>query len=280
VILPLIVLVGGTFVVRLSLVITAVFFVLSSLPLFIGLKERAKPQRLPEGENYISLAFGRLWHTIKKANRLSEFIKFMVAFLIYNDGVIMALDFAAIIGAVLFGMDQQMLIVFVIIVQVTNVIGAYVFGLLAERIGCKQALVISLAMMMGVVFWMYFAGSMAQFFVIGAFAGFAMAGIQSVSRSLVGLISPHGQSAEFYGFFAIAGRTSSFVGPAVYGLIAAEAALWYQAQGQGAILAHQSGQRLGIASIGVFLAVGLVLLLLVNEVRARKAAELISQEAS
>jgi len=87
---------------------------------------------LPEGENYVSLAFGRLWSTVKKANRLSEFIKFMIAFLVYNDGVIMALNFAAIIGAVLFGMDQQMLIVFVIVVQVTNVIGAYAFGLLAE----------------------------------------------------------------------------------------------------------------------------------------------------
>ena len=276
-ILPLIIFFGDTFaddtfIVRLSLVITALFWALSAVPIFLWLTERAESRPLPPGENYLSVAFTQLRNTIQKAGRFKEFVKYMLAFLVYNDGVIMALDFAAIIGAVLFGMDQEMLIVFVIVVQITNVVGAYAFGLLVDRIGGKRSLVISILMMIGVVVWLRFNQTQTGFFIIGAVAGFAMAGVQSVSRTMVAMFSPPGQSAEFYGFFAVAGRTSSFIGPAVYGWIAAEAALWYQAQGQAVALAEQSGQRLAILSIGVFLLVGLALLWFVNEAKAREAA--------
>ncbi len=271
-ILPLIVLIGGTFIVRLSLVITAIFFALSALPLFFWLPERARRQPLPHDENYFSVAFKRLGKTIQMARRYREFIKFMVAFLIYNDAVIMALDFAAIIGAVLFGLEQQMLIVFVIIVQVTNVVGAFVFGQMVDRFGGKASLILSILLLIADVFWLYFNQTQIGFFLIGAVAGFAMAGVQSVSRTMVSMFAPKGQSAEFYGFFAVTGRTSSFIGPAVYGVVAAEAALWFQRHGQDVILAEQSGQRVAILTIVAFLVVGLVFLLRVNEARAKAAA--------
>ena len=277
-ILPLIMFLGDTFaddtfVVRLSLVITAVFWAISAVPIFLWLTERARPQPLPVGENYLSVAFKQLRDTIQKAGRFREFVKYLLAFLVYNDGVIMALDFAAIIGAVLFGMDQETLIKFVILVQVTNVAGAYAFGVLVDRIGGKRSLVLSILMMIGIVIWLYFNQTQTGFFIIGALAGVAMAGIQSVSRTVVAMFSPPGQSAEFYGFFAVTGRTSSFIGPAVYGWLAAEGALWYEAQGQTVTLAEQSGQRLAILSIAAFLLVGLVLLQFVDEAKARAAAE-------
>jgi UMF1 family MFS transporter len=271
-ILPLIVLVGGTFVVRLSLVITAIFFAVAAVPLFLWIRERAEPQVLPAGENYLSVALKRLGKTIRTASQFREFAKFMIAFLVYNDGIIMALDFAAIIGAVLFGMTQEQLIIFMIIVQVTNVAGAYVFGILVDRIGAKRSLVLSLLMMIGVVVWLYLNQTLTGYFFVGAVAGVAMAGAQSVSRTMVAIFAPPGQSAEFYGFFSVVGRTSSFIGPIVYGLLAAEAALWYQSQGQDTGLAEQSGQRVAILSILVFLVLGLVLLTFVDEKKARKAA--------
>jgi UMF1 family MFS transporter len=271
-ILPLIVLIGGTLIVRLSLVITSVFFAVFAVPLFLWLRERARPQSLPPGENYLSIAFKRLWKTIKTAGQFKEFVKFIVAFLIYNDGIIMALDFAAIIGAVLFGMDQLLLIIFVIIVQVTNVVGAFVFGVLVDRVGGKRALALSLLLMIGVITGLYFNQTQIGYFLLGAVAGFAMAGAQSVSRTMVAIFAPPGQSAEFYGFFAFAGRTSSFVGPAIFGWIAAEAALWFQAQGQDPTTAEETGLRLAILSIAVFLLAGLIVLGFVNEGKARETA--------
>ncbi|MDX1616088.1 MAG: MFS transporter [Candidatus Promineifilaceae bacterium] len=265
IILPLIVLIDNTLIVRVSLVITAVFFALSAIPLFLWLPERASRRPLPPGENYLSLAFGRLLRTFRAAREFKEFLKFMVAFLVFNDGVIMALNFAAIIGAVLFGLDQQGLILFVILVQVFNVIGAYAFGWLTDSLGGKRALVLSIVLLLVAVAWLFLNESQTGFFMIGALAGFAMAGIQSVSRTMVAVFSPPGRSAEFYGIFALAGRTSSFIGPAVYGLVAAEAAIWFQTQGQAVELAEQSGQRAAILTIALFLIVGLFLLSFVRD---------------
>jgi UMF1 family MFS transporter len=271
IILPLIMFVGGNVIVRLAMVITAIFFVLSAVPVFLGLRERAVAKQLPPGESYLTIAFKRLWSTLRRIRSFREFAKFILAFLIYNDGILMAMDFSAIMGAVLFGMKQQQLIIFMITVQVTSVIGAYIFGWLADRAGGKRSLVISLVLMIAAVFWMFFNRTMTGFFLIGALAGFALTGVQSVSRTMVGVFSPPGQSAEFYGLFAVAGRTSSFIGPTVYGVVAAEAAYWYMARGQAELLAEQSGQRVAILSVAVFLIVGLVLLLFVRESRKREA---------
>jgi UMF1 family MFS transporter len=272
-ILPLIMFIEGTIIVRVSLVITAVFFAVAAIPIFTWLKERARPQALPPGESYFSIAFKRLRDTIQKAGHFREFVKFIVAFLIYNDGVIMALDFAAIIGAVLYGMDQQQLIIFVLLVQLTNVAGAYFFGMLVDQIGGKRSLIYSILIMIAVVIALYFNQTATGFFAIGAVAGFAMAGAQSVSRTMVAFFAPAGQSAEFFGFFSVAGRTSSFIGPTVYGLIAASAAAWYEGQGRAVDIAEQLGQRMAILSIAVFFLVGLILLAFVNEAKARAAAK-------
>lgn len=274
IILPLIMVFGGTLIVRLSLVITAAYFALSSIPIFLRFKEVSEPKPLPVGETYVTAGFKQAWETIRHAGSFREFVKFVVAFLIYNDGVMMAMNFASIIGAVLFGMDQTDLIIFVIIVQVTNVAGAFAFGHLVDRVGGKRTLVASILLMVLAIILMFFATTELFFYFVGALAGFAMAGMQSVSRTMVGLLSPPGQSAEFYGFFAVAGRTSSFIGPAVYGGVAYRAAKWYEATLRWTpLMAERAGQRVAILSIGVFLLVGLALLTSVDERRVRSASK-------
>jgi len=182
------------------------------------------------------------------------------------------LGFASIIGATLFGLTTQDILIFFIIVQLTNVVGAYVFGWLVDRISAKRSLIIALVLMIGVIVWLYFAQGKTTFFIIGACAGVAMAGAQSVSRTMVALFAPPGKSAEFFGFFATFGRVSSVIAPLVFGWLAAEAALWYESGGQQVALAEQSGLRLAILSIAAFILVGLILLLFVNEKKAREAS--------
>ncbi|GMV32517.1 MFS transporter [Chloroflexi bacterium CFX5] len=271
---PILMTKSDLFVVRLTLIVTAIFFALASIPIFRWLKERAQPQPLPAGENYLSIAFKQLSSTIKAARGFKEFLKFMLAYLVYNEGVIIALDFAAILGAVLFGLEQTGLIIFFIIVQATNVAGALLFGNLQDRIGGKRALTLAVFMMAACIAAMYFAQNQTHFFIIGAFIGAAMAGVQSVSRAMVATFSPPGKSGEFFGFFALTGRTSSFIGPAIFGWLAAELTLWYQSQGQSHIIAEQSGHRLALLSIAVFLIVGWALMLSVNEKKAREMANM------
>jgi len=268
IVLGLIMLVGGNEIIRLSFLITSVFYAASSIFLFLWLRERVEPQRLPEKENYFSVAFKQLWSTLKAARNYKEYLKFLLSFLIYNDGIMMTMDFAAIIGATLFGMNQNQLIIFMIIVQVTSVIGAYAFGFMADRVGSKTTLVVSIVLMVLTVGSMFFIQTIPVFYMAGAMAGFALTGVQSVSRTMVSQLAPPGQSAEFFGFFSMAGRTSSFIGPAVYGFIAAEAALFFEGRGMEVLPAEQTGIRVALISIIIFLGIGLSLLFSVKPSKA------------
>lgn len=274
IVLALIQLIGGSLTVRLTLVFTAAYFAVFAVPIFLWLRERPAVGPLPKGKSLLSLPFKRIAETIRAIRKYREFGKFMIAFLVYNDGILMTLSFAAIMGTVLFGMEQKELIVFMILVQITSVPGAFVMGWVTDRLGARSSLLISLTGMLGAVMWLYFNRSATGFYMIGALAGFALTGVQSVSRAMVGLLAPAGRSAEFYGFFAVAGRTSSFIGPTVFGIIAARMAVVFQNRGLLDLAAEQAGQRIAILSIAAFLLVGALLLLLVNERAGRAAADI------
>lgn len=264
---------AASLVPRMAMIVTALFFALFTLPLLFWLKEKAVGQKLPPGENYVGLAVKRLQNTFRTARGFREFVKFIIAFLVYNDGIMIVMGFASIIGATLFGLGTGDILIFFIVVQLTNVLGAYLFGWLVDHYGGKRSLIAALLLMAAVIFWLYLAHGKTTFFIIGALAGVAMAGAQSVSRTMVALFAPPGKSAEFFGFFATFGRVSSVIAPLVFGWLAAEAALWYEARGQGVALAEQAGLRLAILSIAAFILAGLFLLLFVNEQKAREAGQ-------
>ncbi len=273
---------GNNFYIRFSLLITAVFFAIFTIPSIFWIKEKHRPQN-KEGKSYFRVALDRLVRTIRSVEQFREFIKFMVALLIYNDGIIAALDFAAILGAVIFGVTSTELIIFVIIVQITNVAGAWLYGIWSEKWGFKKALVNSLVLMILSVVGMMFAPNKLAFFVVGAIAGFAMAGVQSLSRSMVSVFAPNGRSAEFYGFFSLAGRTSSIIGPGVMGAAATGISVWilnYLVKNGIAAannpvaqtVAEQIGHRFAMVTLIFFLLVGLMPLLFVDEEKGRMAA--------
>lgn len=272
IILPLVILIPGTFIVRLSLFFTVLYFMVATLPAVFWIKEKAQSKPLLKGETYLSIASTRLISTAKELGEFREFIRFVISFLVYNDGILMVLNFTSIIGAVLFGIEQQQLIIFMIIVQVTSVAGAHFAGIFGEKIVYKLTLVYSFLLMTAVILTMLFGQTMTLFYIIGAFAGFALTGVQSISRAMVSYFAPPGRSAEFYGFFAVTGCTSSFMGSMIIGLLAAETAFWFERQCYPALMAEQFGQRIAIASIFVFLIAVLLILLKVNDPNEKKLA--------
>ncbi len=264
IVLALILGIGGQTVIRVAFLITAVFYAASTAPLFFLVKERTEPKPLPRGENYFSISIKRLWETFKAARKYQSFARFLGAFLVFNNGIMITLDFAAIIGATLFGLDQTQLIVFMIIVQVTSVIGAFVFGRAAGRWGSKAILVVALILMTLTVSLLYFTHSLTMFNIVGALAGFALTGVQSVSRTAVGQIAPEEKAAEFYGLFSLASQLSNFIGPTLFGLLIVWFTNFYAGKGMEVLPAEQSGLMLAIASILVFLVVGMALLFTVR----------------
>jgi len=263
-------LIGGTDIVRVSFLITAVFYALSSIPTYLWVKQISEPEKLPEGESTINHAFKNLASTFRDVRHYKEFIKFMVAFLIFNDGVMMTLDYAAIIGSTLFGIGQMQLIIFVIIVQITSVAGAYLFGIISDKISCKNSLIISLIAMAITVAMLFLIKTTFLFYVVGASAGFFLSGVQAVSRTFVSQLAPPSKTTEFYGFLTVAGRTSTFIGPLVFGTISFRMYNFYVNRGFESLLAEQQGMLWGVGSIILFLLAGLLVLLTVKRIDPKR----------
>ncbi len=263
----------GNSVIPFAFLITAVFYLVSSVPTLLNVVEKHEPERIPEGKNAIILAFQRLLQTFRSVKQYKEFVKYMVAFLIYNDGIMMLMDYAAIIGATLFGMGQIQLILFVIIIQLSGAVGALFFGRVSDRKSSKDSILISLAILMVSIACLFFTKNLTLFYVIGFFAGFSLSGAQAVSRSMVSQLTPETKAAEFYGFLSVAGRTSTFIGPLVFGTISYRAHNWYENHGFEPMLAEQNGLLWAIGSILLFLVIGMLFLLLVKRVTVKKSEQ-------
>jgi UMF1 family MFS transporter len=157
-----------------------------------------------------------------------ETIKYLLAYFLYNDGIqtVIAVSstFAAapiIRGGV--GMDQSTLIVVILMIQFMAFFGALLWGKLAGWVGAKRSIIVSLVIWAGVVIYAYFGlngeGRVLQFFILGAFIAVVLGGSQAISRSLYAQIIPSGKQAEYYSFYEISERGTSWTGPLLFGLV-------------------------------------------------------------
>lgn len=261
----------GNQIIHWAFPITAFIYLISSLPSFLWVEEKPSAENIRAGKDTtIKLAFVKLAQTFHDIRNYKEFIKYMVAFLIYNDGIMMLMDFASIIGKTLFGMTQISLLIFVIIIQISGALGALVFGRISDRNSSKQAIIASLVILIASVTVLFFTKSSIWFFIVGFLAGFSLSGAQAVSRTMASQLAPAAKTTEFYGFLSVAGRTSTFIGPLVFGTISFRAHNWYVNHGFEELAAEQSGMLWAIGSIVLFLIAGLLALLFVKQISANE----------
>ena len=259
----------GNKIIPYAFLITAVFYLLSSIPTFLCVKEIYEPEKIPQGERILTLAFKKLSQTFRDIKNYKVFIKYMAAFLIYNDGIMMLMDYAAIIGATLFGMEQIQLIIFIILIEIAGTLGALLFGRISDKKSSKDAIAISLIILIAAVVVLLFIKNIMWFYVIGFISGFSLSGAQAISRTMVSQIAPATKTTEFYGFLSVAGRTSTFIGPLVFGTISYRANNWYIKNGFDTVIAEQRGLLWAIGSIIVFLLIGMLILLTVKKVTVK-----------
>jgi UMF1 family MFS transporter len=247
----------GYFTVHHCFLSVAIWWGFFSLPVFLWIRERGRRQSLPNGKIYLSIGVSRVFRTLKKIGNYRELSKFLVAFLIYNDGIQTIIIMASIFGAEVLGMGTEELIVYFLMVQGTAFVGSLVFGFLADALGNKRTILLALMVWVLVVVWAYglglFWSPKMEYWILGILAGMVLGGSQATSRSLQGLFTPEANSAEFFGFYAVAGKFASILGPLVYGLI----------------LSITGSLRKGILSLIFFLVTGMVILCFVDEEKGR-----------
>jgi MFS transporter, UMF1 family len=242
---------------RLIPVIVAVYYAITVIPTFLFLRERSIKQTLPPGQSYVTFGFRQLGHTIKHIRRYRELFKLLIAFLVYNDGVVTVIYFAALYASVTVGFTTEEVVVLFIVMNIVAAVGAFSFGWIADRIGQKRTIFISLTLWIAAVVLAYFTTTKAGFYLVATFAGLGMGSAQSVTRSLLALFTPKQNAAEFFGFLGIAGKALAFLGPLVFGEISR----------------RTGSQRPAILAIGAFFVVGMILLSFVDEKRGKEDAK-------
>ncbi|GGX93014.1 MFS transporter [Streptomyces minutiscleroticus] len=201
----------------------------------------------PDGSGPSVHGWRQLVTTLRDMRSRPLTLAFLLAYLVYNDGVQTVISQASVYGSQELGLDQSTLIVAVLLVQVLAVAGALAMGRLARAYGAKRTILGSLVAWTATIGAGYFlpAGSPVWFFVLAAGIGLVLGGSQALSRSLFSHLVPSGKEAEYFSAYEMSDRGMSWLGPLLFGLT-------YQLTGS---------YRDAIVSLVAFFVVGFVLLL-------------------
>ena len=244
---------------RNTFIACAILFSVFSLPLFLFVKE--KKSEIPikaDNFSFISIGLKRIGDTITHIRSYRNIKNFLFAYFLYIDGVNTIIFFSANYAQTTLNFDIQELILFFVIVQVTALIGSFLFGFAADRLGLKKTIsfvIISWAILTILV---YFASNKLIFLIIGGLAGTFLGSSQALSRSFMSKLIPAEKKTEFFGFYSLFEKTSTILGPLTFGLVS-----WLT-----------GNQRYAALSIAFFFLAGYLLFRKVDEVPPSAATDI------
>ncbi len=235
---------------RLTFIACAVLFFVFSLPFFLFVKEKkVKPAVEISGTNFISIGLKRTSETLKHISQYKNIRTYLLSYFLYIDGVNTIIFFSANYAQTTLNFEIPDLIMFFVIVQVTALIGSFLFGKIADKKGTKSTLSFIIIGWAILTFLIFFANDKTTFLVIGALAGTFLGSSQALSRSLMGKLTPDEKKTEFFGFYSLFEKTSTILGPLTFGLVS-----WLT-----------GNQRFAVISIVIFFVAGYLIFRKVKE---------------
>ena len=215
-------------------ILVAAFFAVFSIPAFLAMPtDRANPDR--------RVNFAHIFRDVLGNERLR---RFLLAYFVYFDGVETTIVFSGIFAATTLKFTTPEVIKLFLAVQFSALAGALLLARPTDRWGAKRVISLTLLLWVGVSIGAYLAQSKATFTAVAVTAGLGLGSIQAASRALMASLIPRGKESELFGFYALCGKSSSILGPLVFGAVS------YLA----------GNQRAAVAAVGVFFIVGLLLL--------------------
>ena len=243
--------------VRISMASAGLWWAIFTIVPLISLKTRQARKELPAGERYVTVGFKQLGHTLRQLPQFPHTLLFLVAYLLYNDGIQTVIALSSQFGSQELGMGESSLVSLILMVQFLAFGGALLFAWIAKMVGTKRAIIASLIIWTATLFYAYaLLKTQAQFFVMGEVIAIVLGGSQALSRSLFSQMIPAGQEAEYFSLYEVSERGTSWLGPLVFGLA----------------LQFTGSYRVAILSVAIFFAAGLILLPRVDVRRAIREA--------
>ncbi|MFJ6164437.1 MFS transporter [Micromonospora orduensis] len=243
---------------RWSIVSAGVWWAAFTLVPLRWLRERPSAAALTGGGNVLTDGFRQLGRTLREIKAYPLTLFFLLAFLVYNDGIQTVITLASQYGTEELRLEQSTLIVTILLVQFLAFGGALSLGALARRIGAWKTVLLSLVLWTGVILGAFRlpAEAPVPFMILGAAIGLVLGGSQALSRSLFSQLIPAGKEGEYYGFYEISDKGTSWLGPLAFGLV----------------FQLTASYRVGLVSLLIFFVVGFLLLAAVPIRRAIVAA--------
>ncbi|NDY95265.1 MFS transporter [Wenzhouxiangella limi] len=222
--------------VRLVGPFAAVFFLLTAIPTFAFVRERGRRRTLPEHQGLLKTGFKRILGTAGNLQHFSDLRNLLVSIFFMMAGIYIIISFSFIYGSQVIGWDEDVRVLMFVTVQITAAVGALTFGFIQSRIGARRTYLITLWLWLAAILAIWqtplltrLAASLlgvewqAQyvFLFAGVLSGLSLGSSQSAGRALVGILTPNGKAAEFFGFWGTASKLAAVFGILGLGLLQA-----------------------------------------------------------
>jgi len=235
---------------QIALAFAGVWWLAFSLPAFFLLEE-TRPQAHAYDGPLLVAGFKRVGKTFANIRQYRMLFIFLVAFLLYSNGTDTVINISPAFASSVpeLDMNETALVKVFLIVQFVAFGGALAFGWISDKVGNKRVILVTLVGWLIAVGCVFYVASPAQFTLAAVGIGLVLGGVQSSSRALMAKLAPESIRNEAFGFFSLAGKAVSVVGPLCY-----------------AALSTATGNpRMGVLAVLPFLLVGLVMMFWVRE---------------
>jgi UMF1 family MFS transporter len=233
--------------VRATALLVALWLLVFSWPVLVALPDPPGPR--PSWGQAAVAGLAELRGLLRSLPRRPDLTRFLVARLFYTDGLNTLFAFGAIYAAGVFGMGFEQILLFGIAMNVAAGLGAAGFALVEDRVGSRRMVLAALAAMVVLGIPLLLTDSAAWFWALALSLGLFFGPAQAASRAVMARMAPPQDVAAWFGLFALSGRVTGFLGPAVLA----------------AVTVATDSQRLGLATVLVFLTLGALTLATVKD---------------
>lgn len=205
--------------VRISLMSAGVWWAIFTIITVRGLRSLNRPVGAV-GSQALTVGFKELKVTLKDVRKYPETLKFLIAYLFYNDGIQTVIAISGTYAILELKLTEISLVFAILIVQITALAGALLLGRLSNSIGAKKVILLTLVIwtVMVIITYALPSGQQNPYLVIAAGIGFVLGGSQALSRSLYSQVIPRSREAQYFSFYEISERGTSWLGTFAFGV--------------------------------------------------------------